>query len=109
MLAAAFALVAALGASVVAQQAAAPTAAPVIRAKMNALPRWAGSTGEAAVETDVAGNRFLVVSLSTPEKIPGEQGYFGLALWLWLMGLGVWQMERIRWRFAKRDGGRESW
>lgn len=39
----------------------------------------------------------------------GEQGYFGLALWLFLMGLGVWQMERIRWRFAKREGGRDTW
>jgi probable O-glycosylation ligase (exosortase A-associated) len=39
----------------------------------------------------------------------GEQGYLGLALWLWLMGLGVWQMERIRWRFAKREGGTKSW
>ena len=73
VLAAALALVAALGASVVAQQAGAPTAAPVIRAKMNALPRWAGSTGEAAVETDAAGNRFLVVTLSSPEKLTGKQ------------------------------------
>jgi probable O-glycosylation ligase (exosortase A-associated) len=39
----------------------------------------------------------------------GEQGWLGLALWLWLQGLGVWQMERIRWRYARRDGGRSSW
>jgi len=39
----------------------------------------------------------------------GEQGWPGLALWLWLQGLGVWQMERIRWRYAKRDGGRATW
>ena len=39
----------------------------------------------------------------------GEQGYPGLALWLWLQLLGVWQMERIRWRFAARAGGRDSW
>ena len=39
----------------------------------------------------------------------GEQGWPGLALWLWLQGLGIWQMERIRWRFAKREGGKESW
>jgi probable O-glycosylation ligase (exosortase A-associated) len=39
----------------------------------------------------------------------GEQGWPGLMLWLWLQGLGVWQMERIRWRFAKREGGRTSW
>jgi probable O-glycosylation ligase (exosortase A-associated) len=32
----------------------------------------------------------------------GEQGWPGLVLWLWLMGLGLWHMERIRWRYAKR-------
>jgi len=39
----------------------------------------------------------------------GEQGWPGLALWLWLQGLGVWQMERIRWRYAKREDGRATW
>ena len=39
----------------------------------------------------------------------GEQGWPGLLLWLWLMGLGVWHMERIRWRFAKRAEGTRSW
>lgn len=39
----------------------------------------------------------------------GEQGWPGLAIWLWLQVLGVWQMERIRWRFAKAEGGREAW
>jgi probable O-glycosylation ligase (exosortase A-associated) len=39
----------------------------------------------------------------------GEQGWLGLVLWLWLQGMGVWQMERIRWRFARRDDGRKSW
>jgi len=39
----------------------------------------------------------------------GEQGWLGLFLWLLLHGLGVWQMERIRWRFGKREDGRRSW
>jgi probable O-glycosylation ligase (exosortase A-associated) len=39
----------------------------------------------------------------------GEQGWPGLILWLWLQVLGVWQMERIRWRFAAQEGGRSSW
>jgi probable O-glycosylation ligase (exosortase A-associated) len=39
----------------------------------------------------------------------GEQGWLGLFLWLWLQGLGVWQMERIRWRFGKREDGKASW
>ena len=32
----------------------------------------------------------------------GEQGWLGLFLWLLLHGLGVWQMERIRWLFARK-------
>lgn len=31
----------------------------------------------------------------------GEQGYFGLALWLWIQVLGLWQMERIQRRWRK--------
>jgi probable O-glycosylation ligase (exosortase A-associated) len=50
-------------------------------------------------------------------EILGEQGWPGLGLWLLLQGLGVWQMERIRWRFARRqpdadsgsEDGRRSW
>ena len=32
----------------------------------------------------------------------GEQGWPGLALWLWLHGLGLWQMEVLRRRYLKR-------
>ncbi len=39
----------------------------------------------------------------------GEQGWPGLIIFLWLHALGAWQMERIRWRFAKRENGRKSW
>jgi probable O-glycosylation ligase (exosortase A-associated) len=39
----------------------------------------------------------------------GEQGWPGLFLWLLLHALGVWQMERIRWRFGKKEDGRKSW
>ncbi len=42
-------------------------------------------------------------------ELLGEQGYPGLFLWLWLQALGVWQMERIRWRFNKRENGQKSW
>ncbi|MEO5706797.1 MAG: putative O-glycosylation ligase, exosortase A system-associated [Alteraurantiacibacter sp.] len=48
-------------------------------------------------------------------ELLGEQGYFGLALWLVLQALGLWHMERLRWRFGKRAGpdganaGRASW
>lgn len=39
----------------------------------------------------------------------GEQGWPGLLLWLWLQLLGIWQMERIRWRFRRMEGGTDSW
>lgn len=39
----------------------------------------------------------------------GEQGYPGLALWLWLMLSGLWQMERIYRRWRKRTGEAEQW
>ncbi|MGX7896342.1 putative O-glycosylation ligase, exosortase A system-associated [Tsuneonella sp. HG222] len=33
----------------------------------------------------------------------GEQGWPGLILFLWLHLLGLWQMERIRWRFRREQ------
>ena len=39
----------------------------------------------------------------------GEQGWPGLFLWLSLQALGVWQMERIRWQFARREEGKKTW
>ena len=35
-------------------------------------------------------------------ELLGEQGYFGLAIWLLLQGLGVWHMESLRRRFRRR-------
>lgn len=39
----------------------------------------------------------------------GEQGYPGLALWLALHGLGLWQMEVIRRRWRNRTAPDERW
>lgn len=39
----------------------------------------------------------------------GEQGWPGLALWLWLHAIGLWQMERIRRRWRERTGEGEQW
>lgn len=39
----------------------------------------------------------------------GEQGWPGLALWLWIHALGLWQMERIRRRWRGRTGAAEQW
>ncbi len=42
-------------------------------------------------------------------EVLGEQGWPGLAIWLWLQGLGVWQMERIRSRWKDQTSEREGW
>lgn len=39
----------------------------------------------------------------------GEQGYPGLILWLWLQLSGIWQMERLRWKWSRRTGPDEQW
>lgn len=39
----------------------------------------------------------------------GEQGWIGLFVWLLLHGLGLWQMERLRWRFGRKEDGRKTW
>ena len=42
-------------------------------------------------------------------ELLGEQGYPGLAIWLLLQGLGVWQMERVRRRFMGMEAEDEAW
>ncbi|TIX48948.1 putative O-glycosylation ligase, exosortase A system-associated [Alteraurantiacibacter aquimixticola] len=42
-------------------------------------------------------------------ELLGEQGWIGLGLWLWLQALGLWHMERLRWRLGKLEGGKRSW
>jgi len=39
----------------------------------------------------------------------GEQGWPGLILWLWIHGLGLWQMERIRRRWKGRERADQQW
>jgi O-antigen ligase len=39
----------------------------------------------------------------------GEQGWPGLALWLWLQASGLWQMERIRRKWRQRADPGEQW
>lgn len=39
----------------------------------------------------------------------GEQGWPGLAMWLLLQGLGIWQMELLRRRWSKREGPDHQW
>lgn len=47
-------------------------------------------------------------------ELLGEQGYPGLAIWLALQGLGLWQMERVRAKWKRRgkageNGEDEAW
>ncbi len=42
-------------------------------------------------------------------ELLGEQGYVGFGIWMWINLLGLLNMERLRWRFAKREDGRKSW
>lgn len=39
----------------------------------------------------------------------GEQGWPGLFLWLWIHGLGLWHMERIRRRWRDRERADQQW
>ncbi|MEP3051927.1 MAG: DUF5935 domain-containing protein [Erythrobacter sp.] len=42
-------------------------------------------------------------------ELLGEQGWPGLMIWLWLQGLGVWQMERVSRRWKDRTEENEAW
>ncbi|MDZ4138427.1 MAG: DUF5935 domain-containing protein [Erythrobacter sp.] len=42
-------------------------------------------------------------------EVLGEQGWPGLAIWLALHGLGLWQMERIQRRWRGREDEAERW
>lgn len=42
-------------------------------------------------------------------EVLGEQGYPGLAIWVLLHLLGLWQMERLRARWQNRSGEAEAW
>ncbi len=54
-----------------------------------------------AVETNTITDKGRAFHSSYFEML-GEQGWPGLALWLWLQVSGLWQMERLRLRWNKR-------
>ena len=45
----------------------------VSAAPLNALPEWSGATGEATLEQDADGRRWLVVTMATPRPVDGLQ------------------------------------
>ena len=42
-------------------------------------------------------------------ELLGEQGFVGFGIWMWLNFLGLWHMERLRWKFGKTVEGKASW
>jgi probable O-glycosylation ligase (exosortase A-associated) len=68
----------------------------------------AGDAGNQSVEVKEIQDKARAYHSSYFEML-GEQGYFGLLLWLWLMLSGLWQMERLRRRWKNRSGPDEQW
>ena len=72
------------------------------------MRRITGAPGNEQVTTVLVTDKARAYHSSYFEML-GEQGWPGLGLWLWLQLLGVWQMERIRWRFKRTPEGAGSW
>jgi hypothetical protein len=72
------------------------------------MRRITGAPGNEQVTTVMVTDKARAYHSSYFEML-GEQGWPGLVLWLWLQLLGVWQMERIRWRFKRAEEGTKSW
>jgi probable O-glycosylation ligase (exosortase A-associated) len=72
------------------------------------MPKVSGSAGNEHVTYEIVTDKARAYHSSYFEML-GEQGWPGLIWWLSLQFLGVWQMERIRWRFKRREGGTASW
>jgi probable O-glycosylation ligase (exosortase A-associated) len=72
------------------------------------MPKVTGTADNQRVTYTVVTDKARAYHSSYFEML-GEQGWPGLALWLWLQLLGVWQMERIRWRFRRSEEGTASW
>lgn len=72
------------------------------------MPKVSGPPGNEQVTMETVTDKARAYHSSYFEML-GEQGWPGLVLWLWLQALGVWQMERIRWRFGRTEEGATSW
>jgi probable O-glycosylation ligase (exosortase A-associated) len=72
------------------------------------MPRITGTPGNEQTTMVTVTDKARAYHSSYFEML-GEQGWPGLFLWLWLQLLGVWQMERIRWRFKRSEEGVNSW
>lgn len=68
----------------------------------------AGSANNVSLEVTEAYDASRAYHSSYFEML-GEQGWPGLALWLWLHALGLWQMERVRARYRRRADPAQTW
>ena len=72
------------------------------------MPVTRGEGNTVSVQTEQVVDKARAYHSAVFEML-GEQGYPGLALWLFLHFSGVWQMERLRRRWRGRVGPREDW
>jgi hypothetical protein len=71
VLAAAVALFAGFGIGVNWNRLTAPKEVASPTVNLNALPAWPGASGQASIDTDASGNRFLVVQVNADREPPG--------------------------------------
>ena len=72
------------------------------------LPTRTGEGNTVSVEYDTVTDEARAFH-SAYFEVLGEQGFFGLGIWLWLQLLGLWHMERIRRRWRGRTGEGMQW
>jgi hypothetical protein len=98
LVAAAVALVLGLGLGLGLDRLLAPRETVLWTANLQALPAYAGSTGEAIVEEDADGNKTLVIKLDSPVPVDGSRA-------VWLIDRDVKKMRMLG--ALNGDGG--SW
>ncbi|HYI55762.1 MAG TPA: anti-sigma factor [Microlunatus sp.] len=96
-LAAALALLVGVGGTLAWQQLRSGAETVISAAQLNALPDWSGATGEATLEEDADGRRWLVVSMSTTRPVDGLQQ-------VWLMNQDASSMVPVG--YLNQDGSR---
>jgi hypothetical protein len=92
-LAAVLALLAGIGGTLAWQQLRPLTETVVASTTLEALPKWAGASGEATLEEDPAGTKVLVVSMVTPRPVDGIQQ-------VWLIDRDQSSMLQVGWLTA---------
>ncbi|HLL61540.1 MAG TPA: anti-sigma factor [Propionibacteriaceae bacterium] len=98
LVAAAVALVLGVGLGLGLDRVLAPRETVLWTAELQALPDFAGSTGEASVEEDAEGRRTLVIRLASPEPVDGSRA-------VWLIDRNVQQMRVL----GYLNGNEGSW